>query len=468
MHKFSKLLFLISLIKTSIAVDCPAWIKYGKGPPSSCPTPSDPLSKPASPIESWLTEEVFNDLFIKANLGFGPNKCSPYSYQSFIIAARYFPKFGNDYVTKDPSGHSFKTKYTKEETYRRDISAFFAHSIQETGENDVGLYNKLSVDQADACFYRGGLFNWFEGGPETSFVPNQGLDPKDGSQCVKAARYCAESSAAFWPCNEKNTNNSSTDYYRGCYFGRGSIQISYNFNYGPFSRWLNIQGVVDNGKPIDLLQNPNLVMTKTDPPLTVMASLWFFMTAQPPKPAMHDIIIGNWVPNDEDRASGFQGPILGPTSLIINNECNGMDPKPPGGGGENRRIRAFMWFTSYFKVPTGDKLSCKGMKGFTVKGEGQSWDCDWHTSWKPGPCNCSLATYPGPISGFDPKYFPQFTDKNAQNKKWCENALNGGWQADTAKCAGRKKNICIAKTGIVTDDYCEKTGCKDTTYCKKV
>jgi hypothetical protein len=41
-----------------------------------------------------------------------------------------------------------------------------------------------------------------------------------------------------------------------------------------------------------LFQEPNLLMTKRDPPLAIMASLWFYMTPQPPKPAMHDIILG--------------------------------------------------------------------------------------------------------------------------------------------------------------------------------
>ena len=39
-------------------------------------------------------------------------------------------------------------------------------------------------------------------------------------------------------------------------------------------------GITHNGKPIDVLAEPNLVMTKTDPPLAIMASLWFYMTPQ--------------------------------------------------------------------------------------------------------------------------------------------------------------------------------------------
>lgn len=112
---------------------------------------------------------------------------------------------------------------------------------------------------------------------------------------------------------------------------------------------------------MDLLKEPNLIMTKTDPPLALMASLWFYMTPQPPKPAMHDIILGNWYAGAENEKAGYTGPIFGPTSLIINNECSGMDSTVPGGGGENRRIRAFQWFCKYFGVESGDErlLSCK-------------------------------------------------------------------------------------------------------------
>ena len=91
-------------------------------------------------------------------------------------------------------------------------------------------------------------------------------------------------------------------FFQGCYFGRGAIQISYSFNYGLFNRFLLKHNITHNGEPIDLLQHPNLVITKTDPPLSVLASLWFYMTPQSPKPAMHDIVIGNWVSPDADYA----------------------------------------------------------------------------------------------------------------------------------------------------------------------
>lgn len=72
--------------------------------------------------------------------------------------------------------------------------------------------------------------------------------------------------------------------------------------------------------------------------------------------------LGNWNAGSINEAAGYYGPIFGPTNLVINNECTGLDPgQPPGSAGENRRIRAFIWFCSYFGVPVGKQmtLSCK-------------------------------------------------------------------------------------------------------------
>ena len=56
--------------------------------------------------------------------------------------------------------------------------------------------------EADNCFYRGGFFNWFEGGPGSPFVANGGLTPEDGAACTAAGRYCDENTnnKDFYPC----------------------------------------------------------------------------------------------------------------------------------------------------------------------------------------------------------------------------------------------------------------------------
>jgi hypothetical protein len=57
--------------------------------------------------------------------GFKRKKNNPNSF-------RYFPEF----ATESPNN----THFTRDENFLRDISTFFAHAIQETGENDAGLY----------------------------------------------------------------------------------------------------------------------------------------------------------------------------------------------------------------------------------------------------------------------------------------------------------------------------------------
>lgn len=213
----------------------------------------------------------------------------------------------------------------------RVIACLYTSPVVNTSSDVLSKFVQFSgrtTEQADACFYRGGLFNWFEGGPVSSFLNpnNPGFQPVDGDVCQSAGRhallmlgfnikvkilffrYCSQST--FYPCG----NATSGDYYKSCYFGRGAIQISYNFNYGQFQDWLKTRNI-----NVDLLANPNLLMTKTDPPLALLASLWFYMTPQPPKPAMHDIILGQWQAGKINTEQGYSGPIFGPTSLIINN-----------------------------------------------------------------------------------------------------------------------------------------------------
>ncbi|KAI6175818.1 Chitinase class I [Aphelenchoides bicaudatus] len=397
---FVKLLFAGVLIVHSVSAQCPKAQKFGTGPPASCKQPTDPNNKSKSGIESWFTRAMFNDLFPSANLGWGPNACFPYSYEAFIIAARYFPRFGTE---------AGKT-YSAAENGKRDLAAFFSHAVQETGENNIALYSGRTQQQADDCFYRGGFYNWFEGGPQSSFLPakTKGTQPADGSECIPAGRYCSDSAeiSAFYPCSKAMNGQN----YKGCYFGRGAIQISYNYNYGQFQNWLQTQNI-------------NVDLLNTDPPLAIMASLWFYMTPQPPKPAMHDIVIGNWNAGPQNTAAGYSGAILGPTCLVINNECNGEDAQTPGGGGENRRIKAFKWFCKYFKVqPGADKtLTCKTSR---INQIGRQ-------PWKTGQaCKCAPASYGGIIPYFETGYYPQeFLNQNTANAARCQKSIYANPQA---------------------------------------
>lgn len=67
-----------------------------------------------------------------------------------------------------------------------------------------------------------------------------------------------------------------------------AFQLTWNFNYGQFQHFLKTKNIETD----DLLEEPNQLLTKMDPPLAMLSALWFYMTPQPPKPSMHDIIMG--------------------------------------------------------------------------------------------------------------------------------------------------------------------------------
>ena len=149
----------------------------------------------------------------------------------------------------------------------------------------------------------------------------------------------------------------------------------------------------------------------------------------------------------------LSGAVFGPTSLVINKECNGEDPTDPGGAGESRRIKAFRWFTGYFNVRfcTGDQktLSCKtfnnASKSFDFpdgRKVANSWDVNWKTSWDPyKPCECKMETYDGYIPAYDPDLMPQFSKENEANKIWCENIFQAGWKKQG--CSKYKPNTIL-------------------------
>ncbi len=72
------------------------------------------------------------------------------------------------------------------------------------------------------------------------------------------------------------------------YYGRGPIQLSWNYNYGQFSKFLY------NDKNV-LLNNPDLI--QQDGVLAFKSAIWFWMMPQWPKPSCHQVMHDLWVPN---------------------------------------------------------------------------------------------------------------------------------------------------------------------------
>ncbi|XCM83967.1 glycoside hydrolase family 19 protein [Kitasatospora sp. HUAS MG31] len=139
---------------------------------------------------------------------------------------------------------------------------------------------------------------------------------------------------------EQNTANyphycdSSQPY--GCpagqaaYYGRGPIQLSWNFNYKAAGDALGI----------DLLHNPNLV--QNDPAVAWKTGLWYWNTQNGP---------GTMTPHN----AMVNGRGFGETIRSINGslECNGGNPAQV-----QSRVNSYQSFTSILGVPAGSNLTC--------------------------------------------------------------------------------------------------------------
>ena len=71
---------------------------------------------------------------------------------------------------------------------------------------------------------------------------------------INVAKYCDWTSEKQWPC-----------YPMQGYYGRGPLQLSWNYNYGPAGRSLGFDG----------LRDPDRVAQ--DPVLSFKSALWYWM-----------------------------------------------------------------------------------------------------------------------------------------------------------------------------------------------
>ena len=221
-----------------------------------------------------------------------------YSYQAFIKAAAHFPTFLNEGSV---------------EGQKRELAAFLANIAQETsgGWNDAP----------------GGYFAW-------------GLYFIEENNKGNGNNYTDISKTAYPPTEGQ------------AYYGRGPKQLSWNYNYGQFSEaWFGDKNV--------LLKNPGLLAQ--DNVLSFASAIWFWMTAQAPKPSCHDVMTGKWKPTEKDIESG-RIPGFGTTVNIINGgiECGQGKPLPK----TQYRYEYYQYFCKYFGVKPGENITCSNQKPF--------------------------------------------------------------------------------------------------------
>lgn len=176
-------------------------------------------------VEELITEFQFNQMF--PNRGYpscaADGALTTYTYANLVEAASWFPDFAN--------------VGTLEER-KRELAAFLAHTSHETG---------------------GGDLTW-------GYCFTQEVGCNNGT------------------CNQYNqTSNTQYPAVSGnSYHGRGAIQLSWNYNYGPASEDLT-------GDKMLLLNNPDLVKNSQYAYLT---AIWFWMNPANFRPSPHDIING--------------------------------------------------------------------------------------------------------------------------------------------------------------------------------
>ncbi|MFJ9340441.1 glycoside hydrolase family 19 protein [Streptomyces sp. NPDC101733] len=142
--------------------------------------------------------------------------------------------------------------------------------------------------------------------------------------------YIVEQNTANYPHYCDATQPYGCPAGQAAYYGRGPIQLSWNFNYKAAGDALGI----------NLLANPYLV--EQDPAVAMKTALWYWNTQNGP---------GTMTAH----AAMVNGAGFGETIRSINGslECNGGNP-----GQVQSRVNSYQHFTQLLGVTPGNNLSC--------------------------------------------------------------------------------------------------------------
>lgn len=279
-----------------------------------------------------------------------------YTYENLLKAVGKFPRLCGD----------FDDGRNAEEICRKTLATMFAHFAQETGEHNV--HSAIPEWRQGLHWVR--EMGWAEGQPNGY-----------NGECNPATWQ-----GKAWPCG-KDKNGQYLSY-----FGRGAKQLSYNYNYGPFSEAMF-------GDVRTLLDKPELV---ADTWLNLASAIFFYIYPQPPKPSMQFVIDGTWQPNDYDKTSGLT-PGFGVTTQIINGgvECGGSQEIAQS----LNRIKYYKAFAQALNVsvPKNEVLGCKGMQQFSERGAG-AIPVYWEESWDYKEGNPGGKSYACKLVGYQTAY----------------------------------------------------------------
>ena len=298
-------------------------------------------------LASILTESQFDFLTSM--------KKDEYTYLGLLKAAKKYPKFCDESGTSLEGLAESEQEERLVESCKREIAAIFAHFSQETGYHDPNN----AIPEWRQSFY---------------YIREIGC-PGD------------------WKCNNYTAHNHQ--FYPPVsgqtYYGRGAKQLSWNYNYGQFSKAFL-------GNKHYLLVNPDRVAK--DAWLNLGAAFWFYMTPQPPKPSMHDVIIGKWQPDQNDRNNKtFAG--FGTTTNIINGalEC-GWGYESTASESRGNYFKALL---EHFGLTpwSGEVLGCGTSQGFGT-GSSSEGNIYFDRDWSASAPTCKLVSWFTEFSLFYP------------------------------------------------------------------
>ena len=335
----------------------------------------------------------------------------PYTYTNYLKAVAKYPAFCGDAAAESSANLDALCKQA--------MASMFAHFAQEVGGHLGNTNADYTAPVNNTLIDRSGDNN-DDGGPMKEFAcsGNEG-----GGWCGDYAQTIPEWRQALYWVNESGCSETGAGcLYRSCdpgtwqaeawpcpadtkYFGRGPKQLSYNYNYGPYS-------YIIYGDVNPLLQNPAKV---TEGWLAFASAVYFFMQPRPPKPSMFELIYGYWSAPEVNSANNVDskepGPSFGASIMIINGgiECGGSKATAQAAN----RVKYYSGFMDYFGLDpemgiTYDKtgvqthktasMSCMNMLAFEPS-HGAAYPSYWEEDWS-ALGQCQLVTYETAFSGY--------------------------------------------------------------------
>lgn len=132
---------------------------------------------------------------------------------------------------------------------------------------------------------------------------------------------------------------------------------------------------------MQLLMDPDRVAREGN--VAMAAGIWFYMTPQDPKPSMHDVMTGNFIPNAVDDANNIKASFATTTNII-----NGGLECGPHTWDAKRKSRAeyYLKWLDFFGLPDEEDLDCGVQPNRFPAGGAGDVAMYYDEHWETGKC----------------------------------------------------------------------------------